>query len=68
MIPVVLVGFYFVPNTRWAPNCWEKTPPSGGRETVDEKTPPSSRERDRAQLKRAKMLMKEGEPPFDPLG
>ena len=25
-------------------------------------------ERDRAQLKRAKMLMREEEPPFDPLG
>ena len=35
---------------------------------VGEKTPPSSRERDKAQLKRAQMLMRERESPFDPLG
>ena len=35
---------------------------------VVEKTPPSSKERDKAQLKRAQMLMRERESPFDPLG
>jgi len=35
---------------------------------VEKETPPSSRERDWAQLKRAKMVMREEEPPFDPLG